>query len=64
MTDLKELYWNRMVPELTVTDFSASLHFYIVVLGFSIIIRRSGPDFAYVSFSEAQLMLEQYYEEG
>ncbi|MDE1188447.1 MAG: VOC family protein [Pantoea sp.] len=64
MTDLKELYWNRMVPELTVTDFSASLHFYTVVLGFSIIIRRSDPDFAYVSFGEAQLMLEQYHEEG
>lgn len=64
MTDLKEPYWNRMVPELTVTDFSASLHFYTVVLGFSIIIRRSDPDFAYVSFGEAQLMLEQYHEEG
>lgn len=64
MTDLKELYWNRMVPELTVMDFSASLHFYTVVLGFSIIIRRSDPDFAYVSFGEAQLMLEQYHEEG
>lgn len=64
MTDLKELYWNRMVPELTVTDFSASLHFYTDVLGFSIIIRRSDPDFAYVSFGEAQLMLEQCHEEG
>lgn len=29
----KEPYCNRMVPELTVTDFSVSLSFYTDVLG-------------------------------
>lgn len=58
------LYWNRMVPELTVSDFSASLHFYVNVLGFSVMIRREQPDFAYVNLGEAQLMLEAWHEGG
>lgn len=64
MFDKKEPFWNRMVPELTVTDFSASLHFYTSVLGFSIMIKRQEPDFAYISLGEAQLMLEQYHPDG
>ncbi|EJL93741.1 VOC family protein [Pantoea sp. GM01] len=64
MTEPKELYWNRLVPELTVTDFPASLHFYTDVLGFSVIIRRTEPDFAYISLGEAQLMLEHYHSSG
>lgn len=64
MTERKEPYWNRMVPELTVLDFTVSLHFYVEVLGFNIMIRRTEPDFAYVSLGEAQLMLEQYTPEG
>lgn len=64
MTDQKEPYWNRMVPELTVTDFSASLRFYTDTLGFSVMIRRSTPDFACINLGEAQLMLEQFHEQG
>lgn len=64
MTYTNKIYWNRMVPELTVTDFSASLHFYTDVLGFSVIIRRVEPDFAYISLGEAQLMLEQFHQDG
>lgn len=64
MTDLKEHYWNRMVPELTVTDFTTSLHFYINVLGFGVMIRRTDPDFAYINLGEAQLMLELYHADG
>lgn len=64
MTDQKEPYWNRMVPELTVTDFSTSLRFYTDTLGFSVMIRRSNPDFAYINLGEAQLMLEQFHDQG
>ena len=53
-----------MVPELTVTNFLASLHFYTEVLGFNIMIMRSEPDFAYINLGEAQLMLEQYHSDG
>ncbi|WP_340617829.1 bleomycin resistance protein [Xenorhabdus entomophaga] len=63
-TNTKEAYWNRMVPELTVTNFSTSLHFYIEVLGFTLLFRRDEPDFAYICLGEAQLMLEQYHPEG
>lgn len=64
MNELKEPYWNRMVPELSVTDFPASLHFYVDVLAFNVMIRRYEPNFAYISLGEAQLMLEQYNPEG
>lgn len=61
MTGTNEPYWNRMIPELTVTDFSASLRFYIDVLGFNVIIRRREADLAYTSLGEAKLILEQYH---
>ncbi|WP_237448837.1 VOC family protein [Pantoea sp. Seng] len=64
MTVQHEPYWNRMVPELTVTDFTASLHFYTDVMGFQIMVRRSDPEFAYINLGEAQLMLEQFHAEG
>ncbi|MBS9439073.1 VOC family protein [Photorhabdus noenieputensis] len=57
-------YWNRMVPELTVTDFSLSLDFYQNILGFQLLIRRSNPDFAYLTLGEAQLMLEALHDDG
>ncbi|PHM45017.1 bleomycin resistance protein [Xenorhabdus mauleonii] len=57
-------YWNRMVPELTVTDFAASLDFYQRILGFEISIRREDPDFVYLSLGEAQLMLEAFQPDG
>ncbi|WP_435956089.1 bleomycin resistance protein [Dryocola sp. BD626] len=64
MTKENIIYWNRMVPELTVYDFSASIRFYVEMLGFEIMIRRNDPEFAYISLGEAQLMLEQYHPEG
>ena len=60
MTLSNDVYWNRMVPELSVTEFSVSLSFYTQILGFSIMVRRRDPDFAYISLGEAQLMIEQY----
>ncbi|MGK6326149.1 VOC family protein [Erwinia sp. DT-104] len=53
MTDMKEPYWNRMVPELTVTDLPASLSFYTDVLGFSVMIRRTEPEFAYINLGDS-----------
>ena len=64
MIEKNEPFWNRMVPELTVTEFPVSLHFYTNVLGFNIMIKRQDPDFAYISLGEAQLMLEQYHQDG
>jgi catechol-2,3-dioxygenase len=64
MTHSTEPYFNRMVPELSVTDFPAYLRFYAEVLGFKVMIIRSDSDFAYVCLGKAQLMLEQYHVEG
>lgn len=64
MSDEKPTYWNPMVPELTVTDFAASLRFYVDILGFELMNQRNDPHFAYLSFGDAQLMIEQYHAEG
>lgn len=56
-------YWNPMVPELTVSDFATSLHFYCDILGFDIINQRSNPDFVYLAMDKVQIMLEAMHEE-
>ncbi|WP_074019993.1 bleomycin resistance protein [Xenorhabdus thuongxuanensis] len=53
-----------MVPELTVSDFYASLNFYQKILGFEILIQREEPSFVYLCLGEAQLMLEAFHENG
>ena len=54
--------WNKMVPELTVENFDASLDFYTRVLGFRVVHRREG--FVYLDRDGAQLMLEAQHAEG
>jgi catechol 2,3-dioxygenase-like lactoylglutathione lyase family enzyme len=48
--------WERLVPELSVSDFDLSLKFYVEVLEFSILFER--PSFAYLERECAQLMIE------
>jgi catechol 2,3-dioxygenase-like lactoylglutathione lyase family enzyme len=56
--------WCSLVPELTVFDFGRSKFFYVDILGFEIRYQRSGPDFAYLEFEGAQVMIEEYHAEG
>lgn len=58
----EDLYWNRLVPELIVSDFEVSLDFYTRVLGFSVRFRRQAPDFVYLELGEVQFMLEAHAE--
>ena len=51
--------WQKMVPELYVSDFSKSLGFYTEVLGFSVLYTRHNPEFVYLEQEELQLMLLQ-----
>ena len=51
--------WPALVPELNVSDFSASLRFYVETVGFTVRYRRSEPRFAYLEFEGAHLMLEE-----
>lgn len=48
--------WAPMVPELGVSDFSASMAFYVGLLGFRLCYER--PGFAYLERAQAQIMLE------
>ncbi len=51
--------WQKMVPELYVSDFSVSLEFYTHVLGFNVLYARHDPEFVYLEQEELQLMLLQ-----
>ncbi|MGN5136559.1 VOC family protein [Aeromonas veronii] len=59
-----EVYWNPMVPELSVTDLARALVFYTGLLGFSVRYRRDDPPFAYLEQQQVQLMLEQVHPAG
>ncbi|MXV28866.1 VOC family protein [Aeromonas veronii] len=61
---MDEVYWNPMVPELSVTDLARSLVFYTGLLGFSVRYRRDDPPFAYLEQQQVQLMLEQVHPAG
>ena len=55
---------NHFVPELTVLNFSASIDFYINILGFKILYARANPNFAYLEFEKIQFMIEEQHENG
>lgn len=48
-----------LVPELYVSDFVASLSFYVDVLGFEIAYQRPLEQFAFLRLGDAELMIEQ-----
>lgn len=51
--------FNKLIPELTVTNIEKSKHFYTKLLGFKIEYERPEDKFAFLSLGEAQIMLEQ-----
>lgn len=51
--------FNKLIPELTVTDINKSKDFYTKVLGFKIEYERVEDKFAFLSLGEAQLMLDE-----
>lgn len=48
-----------LVPELSITDFEKSLHFYTEILGFNVKYQRTEEGFAYLSFGTAEIMIDQ-----
>jgi len=48
--------FNKLVPELSVSDFDRSLDFYTEILGFKLEYER--PNFAFLSFQGSQLMID------
>jgi len=51
--------FNALIPELSVSDLAASKRFYLDVLGFTLEYERVENQFAFISYGDAQLMLEQ-----
>jgi catechol 2,3-dioxygenase-like lactoylglutathione lyase family enzyme len=58
------MQWNKLVPELSVTQLAAGLQFYVDTLGFAVLFRRDDPPFAYLEFEGAQIMLEELHDSG
>jgi catechol 2,3-dioxygenase-like lactoylglutathione lyase family enzyme len=48
-----------LVPELICSDIERSLHFYVSMLGFTVLYARPEERFAYLEREGAQLMIEQ-----
>ncbi len=51
--------FNQLVPELSVSDIENSKRFYTDVLRFRIEYERVEDKFAFLSFGEAQLMINE-----
>lgn len=51
--------FNKLIPELTVTDINKSKDFYAQVMGFKIEYERPEDKFAFLSLGEAQFMLDE-----
>ncbi|MCC9043084.1 VOC family protein [Myroides sp. M-43] len=56
----QDVKWAALVPELVISDITASLYFWCEVIGFVIMYDRPEENFAYLGLGEAQIMLEQY----
>ena len=61
---MKEVIWNALVPELSVTDFNRSLKFYCEKLGFTVRFQRDEPSFAYLELGPVQIMIEQHSDDS
>lgn len=51
--------FNKLIPELTVSDIEKSKQFYTEILGFKIEYERPKNKFVFLSLREAQIMLEE-----
>lgn len=51
--------FNKLIPELSVSEINKSLKFYTEVLGFKIEYQRKESKFAFLSLQGSQIMLEE-----
>jgi len=51
--------FNKLIPELMVSDIDRSLKFYTKILGFKIEYTRKEDKFAFISIEGSQLMIQQ-----
>lgn len=53
------MQFNALMPELYVTSYQKSLDFYTKILGFTVEYTRVDPLFAFLSYNNAQLMIQE-----
>ena len=51
--------FNKLIPEISVTDIEESLRFYTKILGFKVEYSRPEDRFAFLSLQGSQLMVEE-----
>jgi len=51
--------FNKLVPEISVTDIEESLRFYTKILGFEVEYSRAEDRFAFLSLQGSQVMVEE-----
>ncbi|MCX6759173.1 MAG: VOC family protein [Candidatus Nealsonbacteria bacterium] len=51
--------FNKLIPELSVSNFEKSLKFYTEIIGFKIEYKRNESKFAMISFQGSQIMIEE-----
>ncbi|MBU3192210.1 VOC family protein [Clostridium bowmanii] len=54
--------FNGLIPELSVSSFDESKKFYLNILGFDLKYERLEDKFAFLSYGEAQIMIEEINE--
>jgi len=54
--------FNRLIPELSVSDFDKNIDFYTKILGFKIEYQREESKFVFLSFQGSQIMVEKVNE--
>ena len=57
-----EINYNKLIPELSVKNYSKSIEFYVNILGFDINYCREEDKFAMISINKAQIMIEEINE--
>ena len=50
---------NALVPELSVSDWNASRHFYCDIIGFTVRYERAEEGFSYLAIGDAEVMIDQ-----
>lgn len=53
------MLFNKLIPELSVSNIADSLEFYVKVLGFKIEYERKANKFAFLSYFGSQIMIEE-----
>lgn len=56
--------FNKLIPELTVSDINKTKEFYLNILGFKVEYERKGDRFIFLSFEGTQMMFEEMHENG